>query len=504
MKKELKTDKPVEHCAVFGVTCNDIGYSVSKLLYKGLIAQQHRGQESTGISILKTGGKIYTYKRKGLVSKVLNNKKLSQYWGNIGIGHNRYATTGSQEFSSRDYMQPFHYKNNEIEFAFAFNGTIPNYDEIKKRMEDMGRVFTTNTDTEVIAQLLASLTLATESWPEILKMASKFLDGSYSLVLITKEGDIYGIRDPLGFKPLCIGELKTEKRNIYFIASESCAIDAVGGTLLRDVRPGEIVHLSHQKDIHSEMIIKSARTALCQFEYVYFARPDSIIDGVSVAQARLRMGRNLARRDFHFLKELNIENDTIVVPVPDSARSAAVGYAKEANLPYLEGLMKNRFVHRTFILPSQEERKVAVKEKLNPIKSVIRDKNLILVDDSLVRGTTMKQIVSLMKEAGAKSVHVRISCPPIIDACYMGIDFPTRDELIAGKLQAKEDNYIEMIRRKIGADTLLYQKLEDLRDAINLKNKQLCMACLTGNYPLKSIEKIKELGRTITLDRYMG
>ena len=503
MKKELKTDKPVEHCAVFGVTCNDIGYSVSKLLYKGLIAQQHRGQESTGISILKTGGKIYTYKRKGLVSKVLNNKKLSQYWGNIGIGHNRYATTGSQEFSSRDYMQPFHYKNNEIEFAFAFNGTIPNYDEIKKRMEDMGRVFTTNTDTEVIAQLLASLTLATESWPEILKMASKFLDGSYSLVLITKEGDIYGIRDPLGFKPLCIGELKTEKRSIYFIASESCAIDAVGGTLLRDVRPGEIVHLSHQKDIHSEMIIKSARTALCQFEYVYFARPDSIIDGVSVAQARLRMGRNLARRDFHFLKELNIENDTIVVPVPDSARSAAVGYAKESSLPYLEGLMKNRFVHRTFILPSQEERKVAVKEKLNPIKSVIRDKNLILVDDSLVRGTTMKQIVSLMKEAGAKSVHVRISCPPIIDACYMGIDFPTRDELIAGKLQAKEDNYIEMIRRKIGADTLLYQKLEDLRDAINLKNKQLCMACLTGNYPLKSIEKIKELGRTITLDRYM-
>jgi amidophosphoribosyltransferase len=503
MKKELKTDKPVEHCAVFGVTCNDIGFSVSKLLYKGLIAQQHRGQESTGISILKTGGKIYTYKRKGLVSKVLNTKKLSQYWGNIGIGHNRYATTGSQEFSSRDYMQPFHYKNNEIEFSFAFNGTIPNYDEIKKRMEDMGRVFTTNTDTEVIAQLLASLALATESWPEILKMASKFLDGSYSLVLITKEGDIYGIRDPLGFKPLCIGELKTEKRNIYFIASESCAIDAVGGSLLRDVRPGEIVHLSHQKDIHSEMIIKSARTALCQFEYVYFARPDSIIDGVSVAQARLRMGRNLARRDSRFLKDLNIDNDTIVVPVPDSARSAAVGYAKEAKLPYLEGLMKNRFVHRTFILPSQEERKVAVKEKLNPIKSVIKEKNLILVDDSLVRGTTMKQIVSLMKEAGAKSVHVRISCPPIIDACYMGIDFPTRDELIAGKLQKKEDNYIEMIRRKIGADTLLYQKLEDLRDAINLKNKHLCMACLTGNYPLKSIEKIKELGRTITLDRYM-
>jgi amidophosphoribosyltransferase len=276
----------------------------------------------------------------------------------------------------------------------------------------------------------------------------------------------------------------------------------VGGELLRDVRPGEIVHLSHQKDIHSEMIIKSERTALCQFEYVYFARPDSIIDGVSVAQARLRMGRNLARRD-PLLSDYTLRDNTIVVPVPDSARSAAVGYAKEAKLPYLEGLMKNRFVHRTFILPKQEERKVAVKEKLNPIKSVVKNKNIILVDDSLVRGTTMKQIVSLMKEAGAKSVHVRISCPPIIDACYMGIDFPTRDELIAGKLQRKENNYIESIRNKIGADTLLYQKIEDLRDAINLKNKHLCMACLTGSYPLKSIEKIKELGKTITLDRYM-
>lgn len=502
MKKGFNIDKPEEHCGVFGVTCDDIGYSISKMLYKGLIAQQHRGQESTGISILKTGSKIYTYKRKGLVSKVLSDKKLSQYWGNVGIGHNRYATTGSAEFSSQDYMQPFHYKNNEIEFSFAFNGTIPNYDEIKKRMEDMGRVFITNTDTEVIAQLLASLALATESWPEILKMASKFLDGSYSLVLITKGGDIYAIRDPLGFKPLCIGELKTDKRNLYFVASESCAIDAVGGELLRDVRPGEIVHLSHQKDIHSEMIIKSERTALCQFEYVYFARPDSIIDGVSVAQARLRMGRNLARRD-PLLSDYSLRDTTIVVPVPDSARSAAVGYAKEAKLPYLEGLMKNRFVHRTFILPKQEERKVAVKEKLNPIKSVVKSKNIILVDDSLVRGTTMKQIVSLMKEAGAKSVHVRISCPPIIDACYMGIDFPTRDELIAGKLQRKDKNYIESIRNKIGADTLLYQKIEDLRDAINLKNKHLCMACLTGNYPLKSIEKIKELGKTITLDRYM-
>jgi len=496
-RDQIKRDKPIEQCAVFGVTCDDIGFSVSHLLYQGLIALQHRGQESTGISVLKTGGKIYTYKQRGLVSKVLHKRKLAQYWGNVGIGHNRYATTGTTEPRSLDYLQPLHYNNNEIEFSLAFNGTIPIYDDIKQKMDEMGRVFVTNTDTEVIAQLLASLSLGSEDWPEILKIASRFLDGSYSLIILTDQGDIYAMRDPLGFKPLCIGELKSEKRNIYFVASESCAIDAVGGKFLRDVAPGEIVHLSHQKDIHSEMVLKSDRTALCQFEFVYFARPDSIIDGVSVAEARLRMGASIAQNDL-LLDNSEFAENAIVVPVPDSGRGAAVGYAKETNIPYVEGLMKNTYVWRTFIMPGQENRAAAVKEKLNPIKSMIEGKDVILFDDSIVRGTTLKTIVSLIKAAGAKSVNVRIACPPVISACYMGIDFPTREELLAGRFQKEYGGtFIEEIRKNIGADSLMYQTLEDLKNSIGKNESELCLACLTGDYPLKCVEKLDEIGNTI-------
>ncbi len=496
------SEKPREYCAIFGVTCNDIGYSISKLLFQGLIALQHRGQESSGISVLKTGGSINTYKKSGLVSQVLESKILSQYWGNVGIGHNRYATTGAIGYKSTDYMQPFHFKNNQIEFSMAFNGTISNFGEIRKNMDEMGRVFITDTDTEVIAQLIGSIALGTEDWPEILKMTSKLLDGSYSLILMTSEGDIYAMRDPLGFKPLCIGELKSEKRNIYFVASESCAIDVVGGNLLRDVEPGEILHLSHQKDIHSELVIKANRTALCQFEFVYFARPDSIIDGVSVAEARLRLGANLAKND-SILKNPEIKENAIVVPVPDSGRSVAVGYAKEAKLPYLEGLMKNRYVHRTFIMPGQKKRKIAVKEKLNPIKSVVSGKDIILLDDSIVRGTTTQQIVSMLREkGGAKRVHLRVSCPPIISPCYMGIDFPTTEELIAGRFQKHYgENYLEEIRKKLGADTLLYQTVDDLTQAIGKNKNQLCLACLTGDYQLKSVQKLAEMEKSIVRSR---
>ena len=501
-KNRLRRDKPREHCAVFGVTCDDDNYSITRLLYLGLISQQHRGQESTGISILKTGGKIVTYKAKGLVSEVLNQKVLSNFWGNVGIGHNRYATTGAQEFESKDYMQPFHFKNNEIEFSLAFNGTIPNYAEIKQSLEDKGRIFVTNTDTEVVAQLIASIALGTNSWPEILKTASESLDGSYSLLILTAQGDIYAIRDPLGFKPLCIGELKSEGRNYYIVSSESCGIDVVDGNLIRDVEPGEIVHLSHRKELHSEMVVKSDRTALCQFEFVYFARPDSIIDGVSVAQTRLQLGINLAKND-PLLKDLKFRENAIVVPVPDSGRSVAVGYAQEAKLPYVEGLMKNRYVWRTFIMPGQKNREAAVKEKLNPIKAFVKGKNIILLDDSIVRGTTTEKIITLIREAGAISVNVRISCLPVIRPCYMGIDFPTTSELIAGRFKNLygEENYIEEIRKKIGADSLRYQTIDDLVSAIGKSKNQLCMACLTGEYPLKSVNKIIEMEKSISLDR---
>jgi amidophosphoribosyltransferase len=495
-------DSPLEHCAIFGVTCNDLGYSVSNLLYKGLISQQHRGQESTGITIMKSGGKLFTYKQKGLVSKVLSKQVLSKYWGNIGIGHNRYATTGAEEFESPEYIQPYHFKNNEIEFSLAFNGTIPNYEELKQKMEEKGRIFITNTDTEVIAQFIASIAMETNEWPEILKTASNAFDGSYSLILLTSEGDLYAVRDPLGFKPLCIGQLEIEKRKFSIVSSESCGIDAIGANFIRDVKPGEIIHLSSKKAIHSELILEKNRTALCQFEFVYFARPDSTIDGVSVAEARLRLGEHLAKKD-PILIDSKIRENAIVVPVPDSGRSVAVGYAKEAKLPYVEGLMKNRYIWRTFILPGQSRRNAAVKEKLNPIKSVIEGKDVILLDDSIVRGTTTKQIVSLLKDrGGAKRVHLRISCPPIISPCYMGIDFPTKDELIAGRLQMIfGENYVEEIRKKIGADTLQYQTIEDLSNALQKSKNQLCMACLTGNYPLKSVEKLREMERSIANSR---
>jgi amidophosphoribosyltransferase len=503
-KRKFKkfVNKPKEHCAIFGVACDDIGFSVTKLLYQGLLALQHRGQESTGISISKTGGKIFTYKKNGLVSKVLDNKVLSQFWGNVGIGHNRYATTGATGYKSTDYIQPFHFNNHEIEFSMAFNGTIANFDEVKKNMNEMGRVFTTETDTEVMAQLIGSIAIGTEDWTEVLQLTSKLLDGSYSLILMTVEGDIYAMRDPLGFKPLCIGELKSDRRNLYFVASESCAIDIVGGNLIREIKPGEIIHLSHQKDIHSELIIRSNKKALCQFEFVYFARPDSIIDGVSVAEARLRLGANLAKRD-PILNNFEIKENAVVVPVPDSGRSVAVGYAKEAKLPYVEGLMKNRYIHRTFIMPSQTKRKVAVREKLNTIKSVVFGKDIILLEDSIVRGTTMQQIVSLLRnKGGAKRVHMRISCPPIISPCYMGIDFPTKAELIAGRFhELNDENYLEEIRKKIGADTLLYQTLDDLTLAIGMRKDQLCLACLTGEYPLKSVQKLAELEKSIVRSR---
>ncbi len=500
-KESYLKEKPTEHCAIFGVTCNDMGFSISKFLYTGLIALQHRGQESTGISVLKTGGRIYTHKSKGLVSKVLNNRELSRFWGNVGIGHNRYATTGTEAYQTTAYIQPFHFQNNEIEFSLAFNGTIPNYNDIKKKMDDMGRTFITDTDTEVMAQLIGSIALGTDDWAEVLSVASHFLDGSYALVLLTSHGDIYAMRDPLGFKPLCIGELKTPKRNLYFVSSESCALDACGAKFLRDVKAGEIVHLSHQKDIHSEKVMKSSRTALCMFEFVYFARPDSVIDGISVAEARTRLGEFIAKRD-KLLNDPEFRKDAIVVPVPDSGRSAAVGYTHEAKLPYVEGLMKNRYVWRTFIMPGQSKREAAVKEKLNPIKSVLQGKNVILMDDSIVRGTTTEQIVNLIRASGAKSVNIRISCPPVISACYMGIDFPTRDELIAGRYQKLyNENFVEEVRKKIGADTLIYQTVDDLMAAIGLTKNQLCLACITGEYPLKSQEMLKEVEESIKKGR---
>ncbi len=489
----LMIDKPRDHCGVFGISTPDTEYNIAHELYLGLMGVQHRGQEAAGISIVNGNKKIYSYKNIGLAAQSLNEELLRQYWGNIGIGHVRYGTT---ETSSLHFAQPYHFCSNQIEYSFGFNGTIANYMKLKKQLGEKGRIINSNSDTEVIATLFASISIGTKDWVEIFKIAAKFLDGSYSLTLLTPDGDIYAVRDPFGFKPLCYGIVDDNIRIKNVVASESCAIDAVNGKLIDDVKPGQVVHFEPTGNINKETFANSERTALCQFEFVYFARPDSIVDGVPVNKARENLGINLAKEhpcDLH---------NTIVVPVPDSGRSAASGYAKESGLPYEEGLMKNRYIWRTFIIPGQKKRENAVSEKLNTIRSIISGKNVVLIDDSIVRGTTMAQIVSLLKKGGAKSVHVRISCPPVKAACYMGIDFPSSSELLAGRMELiDKDNWIDLVRQKIGADSLAYQSINGLVKAIGLRKNQLCLACLNEEYVIKSASELQNLEKYFVRSR---
>jgi amidophosphoribosyltransferase len=476
-------EKPQDKCGIVGISSPDSKYNIAHDLYLGLMTLQHRGQESAGISIVNSTEKIYTFKDLGLVAQALDQETLKKYWGNFGIGHVRYGTTAGSDVY---FAQPYHIMTNQIEFSYAFNGTIANYMKLKVQLEDNGLTIIKDSDTEVLANLLASLSIDTKDWIEIFKIAAKFLDGSYSLTLLTPEGDLYAVRDPYGFKPLCHGKFNDDQRTRNIIASESCVMDTLHAEFIGDIKPGQILHIDRDGNMNKEIFCTNSRTALCQFEFVYFARPDSVIDGVPVNKARENFGKNLA-------KEHPVDlPDTIVVPIPDSGRSAALGFAKESGLTYEEGLMKNRYSWRTFIMPTA--RKKAVSEKLNAIRSTLKDKNVVLVDDSIVRGTTISQIISLLRRGGAKSVHVRISCPPVKSPCYMGIDFPTKQELLAGRMEKIDnENYIELIRKEIGADSLGYQSLEGLIQSIGLRKDQLCLACLTEEYLIKSIPDLQAL-----------
>jgi amidophosphoribosyltransferase len=412
---------------------------------------------------------------------VLTPKVLSRFWGNVSIGHVRYGTAGT---STADNAQPYHFKTNHTSFSIAFNGNIVNYKLLKKDLMKKGRIFTSDADTEIIAQLIASEFVETKDFVEAIKNTAKYLDGAYSLIILTKEGELYGVRDPTGFKPLCYGQFKDEGGCIHdVIASESCALDILGATHLGDVKAGEIVYAAKGEKIRiiDKLPNENYRKAICMFEYVYFARPDSYLDGVSVETARHKLGMNLARS--HPVDSKN----AVIVPVPDSGRSASLGYSQVSGIPYVEGLMKNRYINRTFIQPGQEKRLGMVRQKLNPVKSSITGKEVILIDDSIVRGTTTAFIVKMLKQAGAVKVHVRISCPPVIEPCYMGIDFPTKGELIAGKEQLRDpEGYVDRICQIIGADSLGYQTLDGLVKSIGLGKDQICMACLNGDYPVKS------------------
>ncbi|WP_427340205.1 amidophosphoribosyltransferase [Caloranaerobacter sp. DY30410] len=451
------SDKLNEECGIVGIYSNDIK-DISKLTYFGLYSLQHRGQESCGIAV-NNKGKIKYCKGMGLVSEVFDDDVLKNLDGNISIGHVRYSTTGESRASN---AQPLvvKYKNGDI--ALAHNGNLVNAHTIREILEEEGVVLQTTIDTEVIVNLIARYHKS--GIESAIKKVMELIRGSYALVL-TMGDMLIGVRDPYGIRPLCIGKLKKG----FVIASESCALDTVGADFIRDVEPGEIIIID-EKGMKSIPYDKWCKKSLCIFELIYFARPDSIMDGISVYLARKEAGRILAR-------ESKVDAD-IVISVPDSGTAAAIGFSEESGIPFSEGLIKNRYVGRTFIKPSQELREQGVRLKLNVLKENIKGKRVVLVDDSIVRGTTIRRIVDILKSAGAKEVHVRISSPPVKYPCFFGIDTPERKQLIGAK------NTTEEIRKLINADSLSYLSIEGLIKTTG-KNGGFCLACFNGDYPME-------------------
>jgi len=449
-------------CGIVGVYCGNESLT-PHITYYALFSLQHRGQESAGIAV--AGRDVRTYRGMGLVTQVFNSKALKNLKGKLSIGHVRYSTTGASKIEN---AQPLLVRSLVGSIAVAHNGNLVNYWQLRKKLEEEGRVFLTDSDTEIIAQLLSTSLLEKDVIEAIKELDSKLL-GSYSLTMLVNN-TLIAYRDPLGFRPLCIGKADFG----YIIASESCAIDATGAKLIRDIRPGEAVIIDDGKPKFIR-ISESKRRAFCVFEYIYFARPDSVIDGKSVYEVRHRIGRILAR-------ESPVEAD-IVSPVPDSGTTSSIGFAQESGIHYLEALIKNRYVGRTFIMPEQSMREFSVRIKMNTVTNNVKGKRVVLVDDSIVRGTTSRKIVDMVRGGGAREVHFRVGSPPIIAPCYFGIDMSTREELIASSRSVEE------VREIINADSLAYLSLKGLLDAVGFDECQLCLACLTGDYPIPASEK---------------
>ncbi|MFW6018820.1 MAG: amidophosphoribosyltransferase [Halapricum sp.] len=452
-----------EKCGVVGISLQD--RSAARPLYYSLYALQHRGQEAAGI-VTHDGFQQHSHVETGLVGDVFEEDDLSQLNGTNGIGHVRYPTSGSLDKSC---AQPFSVSFKSGSLGLSHNGNLVNADEVREELAALGHAFTSDGDTEVIAHDLAR-NLLEEDLVRAVKRTMGRIHGSYSLT-ITHDDTVLGVRDPEGNRPLVIGELEDG----YVLASESAAIDTLDGELIRDVRPGELVVLDPDgAGYDTYQLFEGDSTAHCFFEHVYFARPDSNIDGTLVYDARRGLGRKL-------YEESGIDTD-VVMPVPDSGRAFASGYAEAAqdagsDVDFAEGLMKNRYVGRTFIMPTQDERERAVRLKLNPIKNTVEGKRVTLIDDSIVRGTTSTQLVELMRDAGAEEVHVRIGAPPIVAPCYMGIDMATREELIAS------DKSVAEIREEIKADSLAYLSIEAIAETLEKERDDLCLGCVTGEYP---------------------
>lgn len=454
-------DKLHEECGVFGIwSHNDI--NVCKTIYYGLVALQHRGQESAGIVVCNTKGPIgnmCAHKGMGLVNEVFHQDILDKLKGNIGIGHVRYSTAGG---SYAENAQPIFLNYTKGTLALAHNGNIRNADVLRQELQNEGAFFSGTTDSEVIAYKIAKERMNCESIEEAVTEVSSQLKGGYALLIMSPR-KLVGVRDPWGLKPLCLGKVGDD----YILASESAAIKAVDGEFVRDILPGEIVTIT-EKGIHSNLALKSENKAHCIFEYIYFARLDSVIDGIGVYDARIRGGMSLAKR-------YPVEAD-VVTGVPESGLTAAVGYAEESGIPFKYVFTKNSYVGRTFIKPTQEERVSAVHMKLSVIESVVKDKRVVLIDDSIVRGTTIANLINMLRKAGAKEVHVRISSPPFLYPCYYGTDVPDNSQLIANECSAEE------IRKIINADSLGYMHMDDLQEMT--KELPLCRACFDNNYPV--------------------
>lgn len=450
-----------EECGVFGVMSAK-RKNVAGLTYYGLYALQHRGQESCGI-VVNDDGVFSSYKDLGLVSEVFDAERLSRLpEGTMAVGHVRYGTTGG---NTRNNCQPIEVNHQKGKMALAHNGNLSNALELRDKLELSGAIFHTTSDTETIAYLVTRERLVTGSIEDAVSRAVESLDGAYSLVLMSATKMI-AARDPHGFRPLCYG--KTED-GAYVVASESCALSAVGATPIRDVLPGEILVFSEQGVISRKEHCETNKKRTCIFEYIYFARPDSVIDGIPVSAARIRAGELLA-------KEYPAKAD-IVIGVPDSGLDAALGFSQKSGIPYGIGLIKNKYIGRTFISPGQNERLDQVRIKLSPIKHTIKDKRVVLVDDSIVRGTTSKRIVRLLREAGAKEIHMRISAPPFLHPCYYGTDIDSEENLIASHHKREE------IAAIIGVDTLGYLPVDKLHELVGCRD--YCAACFTGDYPTK-------------------
>ena len=456
-------DELHEECGVFGVYDFD-GLDVASTIYYGLFALQHRGQESCGIAVSDTGGpkgKVLSYRDMGLVNEVFNPEKLDKLKGNIGVGHVRYSTAGS---SSRENAQPLVLNYVKGTLGMAHNGNLLNAVELREELSYTGAIFQTTIDSEVIAYLIARERLNVPTVEDAVLNAMKKIKGAYSLIVMSPR-KLIGARDPFGFKPLCIGK----RDNAYFLSSETCALDTVGAEFIRDVEPGEVVTIT-KDGIKSDKSLCQKKTARCIFEYIYFARPDSKIDGMGVYESRINAGRILA-------KTHPVDAD-IVVGVPESGNPAALGFSMESGIPYGNAFIKNNYVGRTFIKPKQAQRESSVKVKLNVLKEAVAGKRVVMIDDSIVRGTTSARIVNLLKAAGAKEVHVRISSPAFLHPCYFGTDIPSEDQLIAS------GHSVDEICKLIGADSLGYLEVDKLSEMI-CGGTGYCDACFTGNYPIE-------------------